>query len=240
VNLNATLKDYQNNPLNGKTVEFYVNNVKVGENTTNINGIATFNYNIGLIGGTYNITAQFTGDNAYAASSGNGTLKVNQSSVYVLTTTSKTNPTIGETITLNFKLGNKGPDPANDVVFTYRIPSGMEFVSLETEPGYPVATYDLATRTVTWTLGTVPILDPWLKINVKVLNACIFNINPTVTTSTYDPTLGSSVQFATVDAVNVVNAASNTIGMQETGVPFAGLVLALLAVFAGLVMPRRK
>ena len=75
VNLNATLKDYQNNPLNGKTVEFYIDNVKVGENTTNTNGLATFNYNIDLIGGTYNITAQFTGDNAYAASSGNGTLK---------------------------------------------------------------------------------------------------------------------------------------------------------------------
>ena len=42
---------------------------------------------------------------------------------------------------------------------------------------------------------------------------------------------------------NAVNAASSTIktiGMRKTGLPIAGLVLALLAVFAGGVVPRRK
>ncbi|MGB9936307.1 MAG: Ig-like domain repeat protein [Methanobacterium sp.] len=242
VNLKATLVDtaHSNAPISGKIIIFKVNDVTVGNATTDASGVATLPYIINFVGGNYNITAIFNADTQYAAATGNGTLKVNQSSIYVLTTVSKNNPTVGETITLNFKLGNKGPDPANEVVFTYVIPEGMEFVSLETEPGYPAATYDPATRTVTWNLGTVLILDPWLKINVKVLKSGSFNVNPTVTTSTYDPTLGSSIQFATVEAANVVNAASNTIGMQNTGLPIPVLVLAILAVFAGLVIPRRK
>jgi hypothetical protein len=74
---------------------------------------------------------------------------------------------------------------------------------------------------------------------VKVLNAGTFNINPTVTTSTYDPNLGSSVQFATVSAVQVASAASNTVPMQNTGVPLVGLVLALLLVGFGFVRPKK-
>jgi uncharacterized repeat protein (TIGR01451 family) len=242
VNLEATLVDtaHGNAPVSGKTISFKVNGVDAGSATTDANGKATLAYPIDLVGGTYNIEAAFLVDTQYAGSTGTGSLKVNQSSIYVLTTVSKNNPTVGETITLTFKLGNKGPDAADDVVFTYVIPEGMEFVSLETEPGYPAAVYDPATRTITWKLGTVPILDPWLNINVKVLNAGTFNINPTVTTSTYDPTLGSSVQFATVNAVQVASAASNTVPMQNTGMPIGVLVLAVLTVLGGLIVPKRK
>ena len=241
VDLKATLTDTaHSNAVNGKTISFKVNGVDAGTAITDANGVATLPYLIELVGGTYNIEATFLADTQYAGSTSTGTLKVNQSSIYILTTVSKNNPTVGETINLTFKLGNKGPDPADDVVFTYIIPDGMEFVSLETEPGYPAAVYDPATRTITWTLGTVPVLDPWLKVNVKVLKAGTFNINPTVTTSTYDPTLESSIQTATVNAVNVVNAASSIVGMQETGLPVAALILAILTVFAGLVMPKSK
>lgn len=199
---------------------------------------------------TYTPDADYYGNDSftYTVSDGNGgttTATVNitvvrkVASVYVITTVSKTNPTVGETITVTFKLGNKGPDAADDVIFTYVIPEGMEFVNMETQPGYPEPVYDPATRTITWTLGTVPVLDPWFKVNFKVLKAGTFNINPIVTTSTYDPTLGSSIQSVTVNAVNAVNAA-NTVEMQNTGVPIAGLILAILVVFAGLVIPKRK
>lgn len=39
---------------------------------------------------------------------------------------------------------------------------------------------------------------------------------------------------------NEVDAASNTIGMQETGIPIAGLILAIFAIFGGLVTSKRK
>ena len=211
-------------------------------------GTASINAN-----GTVNYTpdADYYGDDSftYTIIDGNGgettgtvNITVNRivASIYVLTTFSKNNPTVGETITLTFKLGNNGPDAADDVIFTYVIPEGMEFVSLETEPGYPAAVYDPATRTITWKLGTVPILDPWLNVNVKVLKAGIFNINPTVTTSTYDPTISSSVQLATVNAVQAASAASNTVPMQNTGMPLVALVLGLMAVFAGLLTFKQK
>jgi uncharacterized repeat protein (TIGR01451 family) len=199
---------------------------------------------------TYTPNANYYGSDSflYTVNDGNGgtdegtviiTVEQGIASIYVNTTVSKNNPTVGEIITLTFKLGNKGPDKADDVVFTYVIPEGMEFVSLETEPGYPAAVYDPATRTITWKLGTVPVLDPWLNINVKVLNAGTFNINPTVTTSTYDPTLGSSVQFATVSAVQAASAASNTVPMQNTGVPLVGLVLAVLLLTFGYIKPKK-
>ncbi|MEN6552759.1 MAG: right-handed parallel beta-helix repeat-containing protein [Methanobacterium sp.] len=240
--LKATLKDHYNTPLKNKIIEFYVDNVKVGEKSTDINGIATLKYYITQIGGTYNITAKFLTDSPYLASTGDGILKVNQSRVYVNVTTSKTNPAVGETIILTFKLGNNGPDPADDVVFTYVIPEGMEFISIETEPGYPRATYNSANRTITWPLGTVPIIDPWVKLNVLILNSEAFNINPSVSTSTYDPTLGGNVQQITINAIQPTKAVSSTktLRMQETGLPVAGLILGIFAIFGGLLVPKRK
>jgi len=44
----------------------------------------------------------------------------------------------------------------------------------------------------------------------------------------------------TVIQAPVANAASNTVGMQETGLPIAGLVLAVLALFGGLATSKRK
>ncbi len=42
------------------------------------------------------------------------------------------------------------------------------------------------------------------------------------------------------NSVSKVNAASKTIPLQKTGLPLAGILLAILAVFSGLVMPKRK
>ena len=225
--------------------------------TAVINGDGTVSYT--PYAGYYGLD-QFSyiiGDGNGEISTGTVNITVNQTvaNVYVLTTVSKNNPAVGETITLTFKLGNNGPDTANDVVFMYVVPEGMEFVSLDSESGYPEPVYDPATRTITWNLGNLPEVDPWLKVNLKVLKEGNFNINPAVTTSTYDPTLESSVKGTTLNTVGVidtsnqstdekttVNAASKTtktIGMQDTGLPLNYLILAVLMVIGGLV-PKKK
>ncbi len=243
VDLKATLWDtFHDKAISGKTVDFYINDVKVGSATTDANGVATFSYCIDLVGGTYDIDAEFaadTPDDQYASSEGEGTLKVPQSNVYVITTVNKNNPTIGETITITFKLGNKGPDGAEQVIFTFVIPDGLQFVDVSGDGNY---SYDAVTRTITWNLGDVPAnTDPYLYLLVKPLHSGSFNINPEVSLLTYDPDLSSNIQFATVNAVKPkVNAASKTIPLQHTGLPLAGLVLAVLAIFGGLVMPRKK
>jgi len=69
------------------------------------------------------------------------------------------------------------------------------------------------------------------------------NINPTIITSTYNPILETNVQSGNVEAIDAASSThntENTIRMQKTGLPIPALLLALLAVFTGLVMPRRK
>lgn len=238
VNLTATLTDYYGAPIAGKPITFKVNGVAVpGTATTDAFGVATISYYNDLIGGIYTIEADFAGDENYLASYGNGTLKVPQSSIYVTITPSKNNPTVGETITLTFKLGNKGPDTAENVIFTYVLPEGMELVNISGDPTY---SYNSATRTITWNLGNVKLVDPWLYVDVKILKAGSFLINPIVTTNTYDPTLSSNIQSITINAAQTAHAASKTVGMQETGIPVGIFVLAVLAVLSGLIAPRMK
>lgn len=238
VDLKAKLWDtFHDKAVAGKQVDFYVKGVKVGSATTDANGVATLSYYIDLVGGAYDINAEYAVDGQYAGSTGNGTLKVPQSGVYVITTTSKNNPTVGETIKITFKLGNEGPDTAEDVKFTYVLPEGLELMNISGDGDY---SYDPVTRTITWNLGDVPVGDPWLYVMVKVLKSGSFTIDPSVSTITYDPNLSSSIQFATVNAVTQVKAASKTIPLQKTGLPLAGLVLAVLAIFGGLIMPKGK
>ena len=77
VNLIATLKDtHLNVPLIGKTINFSINGISVGNAVTNSNGIATLAYKIIQNSGKYTILAKFTQTTPYAASSNTNTLKV--------------------------------------------------------------------------------------------------------------------------------------------------------------------
>lgn len=63
----------------------------------------------------------------------------------------------------------------------------------------------------------------YLYVNVKVLKAGSFLFGPNETTK-----------------VNVVTTTEKSVGMQKTGLPIAGLILAMLAVFGGFLVPKRK
>ncbi|MBI5680296.1 MAG: Ig-like domain repeat protein [Methanobacterium sp.] len=213
VDLKATLLDYYGNPVSGKSVTFKVNGVDVpGSAITGADGVATMPYTINLVGGTYNIEATFADtDTQYIGSTGTGSLKVPQSSVFVKTTVSNTNPIVGQTVTITFKLGNNGPDAAKNIVFTYVLPAEMELANLSGDNNY---SYDPATRTITWKIDEVPAgTDPWLYANVRFLNAGNFNIKPTINLATYDPNINSNIQSVVINAKAVpvrVNAATVT------------------------------
>ena len=178
-----------------------------------------------------------------------------KSSLYLTVTPSKTNPVAGDTVIYTLKVGNNGPDTAENVVMTYVIPEGLEFVGATDDTGN-TWTYDENTRTITWNMGSVPKGDPNLWLNLRVAQAGQYLINPTLTTSTYDPTLNSNIQSFTVNAiaeitqvpvvqVPVVNSESKitkttTIRMQETGIPLPLMLLAILMVLGGFLAPKRK
>ena len=173
--------------------------------------------------------------------------------------TNNTHPVAGDIVLYTLKISNSGPDVAKDAAMTYVIPEGLEFAGADVDMGD--YTYDPATRTITWTIDEVPVGDPYMWLSLRVAQAGNYSINPILSTSTYDPTLNSSVHSLAVSAapnntntndnngnstgntthaVTNVNAAVKTsIGLQETGLPFNYLILAIIMVIGGLV-PRRK
>ena len=147
---------------------------------------------------------------------------------------------------ITFKVGNRGPNHAENTVFTWTIPEGMEYVSATVDQG--TVAYNPATRTITWNLGNVAVGDPYLWVTTRILKEGTFKIKPTLSTSTYDPDLRNNIEFANVCGEanngggsggkgNTVNAA--TIPLHKTGLPIGFLIAAITLVFAGLV-PKRK
>jgi uncharacterized repeat protein (TIGR01451 family) len=240
------------NPDNGhipdKTpVTFNTDLGSVGSKTINketINGIATATL-------TANETAGIAHVNAVTDSQTvNADVTINpKSSLYLTINPSKTNPMVGETVIYTLKVGNNGPDTAKNVVMTYTIPKGLEFAGAQVDVG--TYTYDPTTRTITWTIGDVPVGDPYMWLSLKVTSAGRHLINPLLSTSTYDPTINSNTQSLTFNAAatqgnntknntntntnNTVNAATNTVSMQETGIPLVTLVLAILMIAGGII-----
>lgn len=224
----------------------------------------TFNTALGSFGGSKTIetltsgglaTATFNADEtagsaAVSAVTDAQTVNLNvvinpKSSLYLNVTTNNTNPMVGDTVLYTLKVGNQGPDTAQDVVMTYVIPQGLEFAGATVDNG--TYTYDASTRTITWTIGKVPVGDPYLWLSLRVAQAGQYLINPTLTTSTYDPTLNTNTQSLTVNAQaavepETVNAQTETktVGMQKTGIPVNYLVLALLLLIGGYLVPKRK
>ena len=211
--------------------------------TKTIEGIATALFTANQTGTNENITA--TTDNQTFTQ----LLTVNPASyLYLNVTNSETNPSTGEIFVITYKLSNNGPDNATNVTISFQIPSGLEFVNATVDNG--TWTYNPANRTVTWTLDNVAVGDPYLYLTVRALGTGNYTITTAITSETFngntDPlmpfSIGVGVEAQDNSNSNTVNAASTTktVPMQTTGMPIAGLVLAILAVLGGIFTPRKK
>jgi uncharacterized repeat protein (TIGR01451 family) len=248
VTFTANVVDSNGNPVTDGQVTFRVNNTNIG--TVDVsNGVATLQWTIPTTwtAGNYSVVAEYSGSNNYLASTNSTLLTLQPSSyLYLNTKNSKSNPTVGETFILTYKLSNKGPDNATNVTVSFQIPSGLEFVTASVDNG--TWTYNPTNRTITWTLNNVAVGDPYLYLTVRALGTGSYTITPTITSDTYNRNTDSLTPFTVnVQAqhnsnTNTVNAASTTktVPMQTTGMPIAGLVLAILAVLGGTLAPRKK
>jgi hypothetical protein len=102
--LKAVLTDYLGNALAGETVEFWIDNVKVGEDTTDSTGTALFDYVISETPGSHNLTAIFNKTGYYQASNATGVLYVPTANLYIQITSDNDNPHVGEKFTVTYKL----------------------------------------------------------------------------------------------------------------------------------------
>jgi uncharacterized repeat protein (TIGR01451 family) len=225
----------------GMLVTFNTDLGSIGSKTIDkqiVNGIATATLNADETAGIVHLNAVSDYQTVYT----NLTI-IPVSSLYLNVTTDKANPVVGDTVVYTLKVGNKGPDTAENVVMTYVVPKGLEFAGAKVDVGS--YTYDATTRTVTWTIGDVPVGDPYMWLSLKVTSAGRFLINPQLSTSTYDPTINTNTQSLTFNAAatpnnnnntnNTVNAATNTVTMQKTGIPLLPLVLAILMIAGGII-----
>ena len=248
VTFTADLVDSNGNPVTDGQVTFRVNNTNIG--TVDVsNGVATLQWTIptNWTAGNYNVVAEYSGSSNYLASINSTLLTLQPSSyLYLNTTNSNSHPTVGDTFILTYKLSNSGPDNATNVIMSFQVPAGLEFVNATVDNG--TVTYNPVNRTVTWTLTNVEVGDPYLYLTVKALGSGSYSITPTITSETFnqnnDPLtpFSISVQSQNNSNSNTMNAASTTktVPMQTTGMPIAGLVLAILAVLGGVFTPRKK
>ena len=165
-------------------------------------------------------------------------INVKKCRVYVKVSPTIIHTSVGKTFTITYKVGNKGPDEANNVVMTFVIPDGLKFVSaFSSNSAQP--SYEASEKTLTWILGDVNVGDPILKLNVKAQRAGTFLISSKLVSST------NSSQQVIVTAVTVkdhkkVNPHGKTVPMQKTGAPIGALILAGLMILGGMILPKRK
>ena len=167
--------------------------------------------------------------------------------------TSNQNPKVNEPFTLTYKLGNNGPDNATNVVMTIPLPSDFTLSNITGDGNW---TYNKTTNTITWTLTNVTVGDPYLyvtgKINKSGLNVFSSNITsetynlnirgvtPLIITSTDPLTPINPIKPITPTTKTTLNTDTTKIPMQHTGLPIAGLILAILTVIGGIIIPRIK
>ena len=248
VTLNAKLTDTYGNLLAVQTVIFSVNGHNYSAVTGN-NGIATINY-IPYGAGNYDVTVNYLGNDNYTDSQGSGLLKVNPSAyLYLQITASNKNPKVGETFTITYKLGNKGPDNATNVTITIPLPSSFIVSNITGDGNW---TYNTKTNTITWTLTNVPVGDPNLYITGKTINSGVYVFGSSISSETYNlntegitpiiinTTKNSTNPVTPKNSTTILNADTNTIPMQHTGIPIVGLIFGILSVIGGSVMSRKK
>jgi autotransporter family porin len=255
VNLQARLIDSYKQPLANKNVDFILNGNNIGTAITDLNGVANLLYTILLAPGSYTILASFAADSHNSGSSNTGMLNVLPSPTGVshLTITRKVQSIIhlGEKFVITIKIGNKGPDIAKNVVIKFTIPKGIDFITASVDQG--TWNYNKGTRVFTWNLGDVAVGDPYLYLTLKANKLGKYQLKHLLTTKTFDPNLirNQMIPLSIVittpgdnngnnDNESPVNVEGKTIGMQKTGLPIAGLIIAILALFGGLASTKRK
>jgi uncharacterized repeat protein (TIGR01451 family) len=92
-------------------------------------------------------------------STANCTVYVPKADLYIQITSDKNSPTVGETFTLTYKLGNNGPDDATNVTITIPLPEGFVISKIEGDGNWIVTG-----NTITWTMTNVTVGDPYLYI----------------------------------------------------------------------------
>ncbi len=191
-----------------------ITSLLAGKNTTNT----------ATLRGTTNIT--------------NATIYVPQADIYIQITSNKNNPRVGETFTLTYKLGNNGPDNAQNVTITIPLPEGFVISKIKGDGNWAQNG-----NTITWTFNNVTVGDPYLYITGQTTKPGINLFSASIASDTFNIN-SSGVNSLNLNTVPQANAATttsvNTVEMQNTGTPLTGIVLAILMVLGAFISTKKK
>ena len=210
--MSATLTDAYGTPLINREVAFYVDDVRIGSAFTNIDGIAYHTYKATRTG-TFYVNALFAGSylprdyyindpnivgvGFYGARATNsGYLYVTNESIVITgkftsgaTTASVVNKTtnLGNKFTFDYTVSNYDAD-AVDLVVTFKIPKGLEFVKAVAvnQKGVVIgnlsnAVFDKKTNTLTWNISALKYGNVTIRISLKSLKDGKYVIKPVIT-----------------------------------------------------------
>ncbi|MDZ4210765.1 MAG: Ig-like domain repeat protein, partial [Methylotenera sp.] len=229
VNLEATLTNQDGTPLAGKTIDFTVNGTSVGSALTDDNGIATLNYIITLIPGTYTINATFNGDGGYTATDATSTLTVYKNS----TSTVVTNVTgvNGQSVQLQATLTNQDGTPLAGKTIDFTVNGTSVGSALTDDDGIATFSYLITLTPDTYSInatfagdsnynntyntGIMTVYKNATSLavaNVTGTNGQNVNLQATLTNQDGTPLAGKTIQF-TVNGANIGSATTGTNGV---------------------------
>jgi len=170
------------------------------------------------------------------SSTANCTVYVPKADLYIQITSDKNNPSVGETFTLTYKLGNNGPDDATNVTITIPLPEGFVISKIEGDGNWTITG-----NTIIWTMNNVTVGDPYLYISGWTTGPGNYLFTASITSETFSIN-SRGLNPLTLNTQPTVNAATttNTVGMQSTGTPIVPLAIGILSVLGGLVATRKK
>jgi uncharacterized repeat protein (TIGR01451 family) len=162
------------------------------------------------------------------------TIPIQTSHVTIEKTVSDPRPYVHETIYFTLIVQNWGPDTAIDVYVDDKLPAGVKYVSSTANYG----SYD--PNTGIWTIGNLT-KDTIAQL---VMYVVVEKVGPLenhahVYTASWDPIMDDHSATASLEVLPAP-VHGKTIGMRNTGLPLPLMVLAVLAVLAGLIRPKRK
>jgi len=191
---------------------------------------------------THNWWGSVSGPTAEDVFNSSGIVTVNPFLAYTMDltiTASNSAPNVGQEFSYTITVTNNGPDNATDVQVSDGIPAGLTFNSYTASQG----TYNHATEI--WNIETLPsgasaTLQLFVTPTASVAGTTIINVATITAQNEFNLNFNIPIKVT----INVPNGTTNasaatttskTVGMQSTGVPIAGIVLAILMVIGGFI-----
>ncbi len=209
VNLVATLKDGNNQPVNGKTIRFLVDGTLVGTAMTNSSGVATLSYTLSQDPGSYPVVAQFLGDGVFPACNGTAALIVSKIMIGTNITLQPVSGYIGDGVKFTATLHDSNGSPVAGKTVVFYI-NGTSIGSASTDSnGTANLFYTLSQSSGNYTIMAIFLQDNnYLTSN----STSSLQVNLKSTTITINPVTGYKG-----DRINLTATLKDTNGNPVTG-----------------------